>query len=101
MNNLDKLIAYFEKFPGTGARRARRFACHVRTMSAGGSRELAAAIASREAGVTECHRCHRRVPRDGGPAALRSSCDGGHRGHRTLLIVSRDSALQAIERSGV
>ncbi len=101
MNNLDKLITYFEKFPGIGARQARRFAFHILTMPSPDTEELATLITSLRTNVTECHACHRFFSRNGGSAILCSICDSSNRDHTKLLIVASDSDIQAIERSGV
>ncbi len=100
MNNLDKLISHFEKFPGIGARQARRFAFHILTLPAPDTEELASLITSLRSTVTECHSCHRFFSRNGGSATLCSICDSVNRDHTKLLIVSSDSDVQALEKSG-
>lgn len=101
MNNLDQLIVYFEKFPGIGARQARRFAFHVLRLPDADTQELARLITELKTSVTECHSCHRYFSRNGGSATLCSICDSANRDHSKLLVVASDSDIQAIERSGV
>lgn len=101
MNNLDKLITYFERFPGIGARQARRFAFHVLTMANADTEELASLITSLKSTVTECHSCHRFFSRNGGSAILCSICDSVTRNHSKLLIVASDSDISAIEKSDI
>jgi recombination protein RecR len=101
MNNLDKLITYFERFPGIGARQARRFAFHILNLPAADTTELSELIASLKSSVTECTSCHRFFARNGGTAVLCRICDSQHRDHSKLLIVASDNDIQAIERSGV
>ncbi len=99
MNNLDKLISLFEQFPGVGARQAKRFAFHVLTMSDADSAELSKLIAELKGSVIECISCHRFYAAQSGNTC--SICTSANRDHNRLLIVERDSDVQAIERAGV
>ena len=101
MNDLDKLITLFESFPGVGARQAKRFAFHVLTMADGDVAELARLIANIKGSVVECDSCHRFFSNQGGSANLCSICTASNREHDRLLVVERDSDIQAIERAGV
>ena len=99
MNTLDKLIAAFEKFPGVGARQAKRFAFHVLTMNEGDSSELSRLVADLKGSVVECVSCHRFFATTTGNTC--SICTSANRDHNRLLVVERDSDIQAIERAGV
>lgn len=99
MTNLDKLIGYFEKFPGIGGRQARRFAFHILTMSPTDTEELARLITTLQSSVTECASCHRFFSRNGGSAAVCTICDDPNRDRSKLLVVARDSDVQPIERA--
>ena len=99
MNPLDKLVAQFEKFPGVGARQAKRFAFHVLTLSEADSKELAELIASIKGSVVECAECHRFFVTNNGNIC--NICSSSNRDHTRLLVVERDSDIQAIERAGV
>ncbi len=101
MNNLDKLISYFEAFPGIGARQARRFAFHILTLDHAQSEELAQLITNLHSTVVECVSCHRFFSRNGGSAQECSVCSDHNRDRTKLMVVERDSDIQAIERSGV
>ena len=101
MNDLDKLITLFESFPGVGARQAKRFAFHVLTMQDGDVAELARLIANIKNSVVECESCHRFFSNSGGVQKLCSICGSQNREHERLLVVERDSDIQAIERAGV
>ena len=101
MNDLDKLITLFESFPGVGARQAKRFAFHVLTMQDGDVAELARLIANIKSSVVECESCHRFFSNSGGVQKLCSICGSQNREHERLLVVERDSDIQAIERAGV
>jgi recombination protein RecR len=101
MNDLDKLITLFESFPGVGARQAKRFAFHVLTMADGDIVQLSKLIADIKSSVVECDSCHRFFSNQGGTASLCSICTASNREHDRLLVVERDSDIQAIERAGV
>ena len=101
MNDLDKIITLFESFPGVGARQAKRFAFHVLTMADVDVAELARLIANIKSSVVECESCHRFFSNNGGVQNLCSICNSQNREHDRLLVVERDSDIQAIERAGV
>ena len=101
MNPLDKLITAFEKFPGVGGRQAKRFAFHVLTMQKNDSTELAELIKDLDSNISECKSCHRFFTVLPGEKDICSICSSGNRDHSRLLVVERDSDIQAIERSGV
>ena len=101
MNSLDKLIAYFENFPGVGARQARRFAFHILTMSPAETSELSALINTLQDNVRECSSCRRFFSKNGGQADLCDICQDRNRDHTKLLVVERDTDIRSIERSGV
>lgn len=101
MNNLDKLITLFESFPGVGARQAKRFAFHVLTMNDLDVTELSKLIADIKGSVVECDSCHRFFSKNGGDTTLCSICTSQNREHDRLLVVERDSDIQAIERAGI
>lgn len=101
MNNLDKLISLFEKFPGVGARQAKRFAFHVLTLADNDSAELSRLIAELKGSVVECASCHRFFSTQNADTKICAICGSSNRDHNRLLIVERDSDIQAIERAGV
>lgn len=101
MTTLDKLITYFEKFPGIGGRQAKRFAFHLLTLDTASTAEIAALIASLQTSVIECESCHRFFSKNGGPTTLCQICRATNRDQSKLMVVAQDSDIQAIERSGV
>ena len=100
MNNLDKLITYFEKFPGIGARQARRFAFHILTMPEADVSELSRLIQNLKGTVIECTSCHRFFSKNGGTLTECNICADPNRDHGKLIVVERDSDVVALERSG-
>lgn len=100
MSDLDKLITQFEKFPGVGARQAKRFAFHVLTLQDNDTEELSRLISGIKGTVVECASC-RRFFSTNNKELICSICSSNNRNHNRLLIVERDSDIQAIERTGV
>lgn len=100
MSDLDKLITLFETFPGVGGRQARRFAFHVLTMDEKDTKALSKLIAELKATVVECTSCHRFFS-TAQAENLCSICGSRNRDHGRLLVVERDTDIQAIERAGV
>jgi recombination protein RecR len=102
MTSLDKLIAYFEKFPGVGVRQARRFAFHILTLNKANVTEMAELITSLPQSVTECENCHRFFSDTNYKSTTTCSiCGDTNRDKQKLLVVARDSDIQAIERSNL
>lgn len=101
MTNLDKLITYFEGFPGIGARQARRFAFHILTLRESDTEELSRLIKNLQGTVTECARCHRFYAQSSGKSAMCTICLDHNRDRTKLMVVERDTDVQSIERSGV
>jgi recombination protein RecR len=100
MNTLEKLISFFETFPGVGARQAKRFAFHVLTMSESDVTDFSKLIANIKSSVAECASCHRFFSTQNNEMIC-PICSSNNRNHNRLLVVERDSDIQAIERAGV
>ncbi|MEZ4195580.1 MAG: hypothetical protein R3B53_04305 [Candidatus Paceibacterota bacterium] len=101
MTPLDKLITYFEKFPGTGLRQAKRFAFHVLTLKPEQIKELSDLITSLPKSVTECQSCRRFFSETANLNHTCVICRNQNRDRSKLLVVARDNDIEAIERSGV
>lgn len=99
MNNLDRLIAHFERFPGIGARQARRFAFHILTLPRESAADIARLVTSLHDTVVECESCHRFFAKGGG-GNLCAICGNTLRDRTKLMIIERDSDIAAIERAG-
>ncbi len=98
MTTLEKLIQHFEKFPGIGSRQARRFAFHLLTESKEDTSELADLIRDIKNAVTECPSCYRFFSRNGSATEC-TVCSNTLRDRTKLLIVERDSDVDALERT--
>jgi len=101
MSNLDKLTTYFEKFPGIGGRQAKRFVFHLLTLDPGSLAEISTLISNLHTTVIECASCHRFFSTAGGESALCTICSSSNRDHSKLMVVSADTDIVAIERSGM
>lgn len=101
MNTLDSLIRYFETFPGVGGRQAKRFAFHILRMGEADTKELAKLIEHIKHRVTECSSCYRYFANENSKNTYCSICSSSNRNHNRLLVVERDSDIQAIERAGI
>lgn len=101
MTTLDKLIQQFERFPGVGARQAKRFAFHILTLPPRDVEELATLINSLPLSMAECAVCHRFFAAHSPTQTSCSICDDQNRDHSRLMVVERDSDIVALERAGV
>jgi recombination protein RecR len=101
MTDLEKLIIMFEKFPGVGARQARRYAFHILNLPEASATELSELIKNIKTHVTQCESCRRYFTKQNIHTALCSICLDSSRDHSKLLIVAHDNDINAIERSGV
>ncbi len=99
MNSFDKLVEKFGEFPGIGERQAKRFAYFLLSKNTSYLQELATLITTIKKDITRCDMCLRFFSKQG--SDLCSYCADALRDHTTLLVVSKDADLIAIERSGL
>lgn len=100
MTSLEKLIKHFEKFPGIGSRQARRFAFHLLTEPKESVAELSELISGIHNAVSECPSCFRFFSRYGNELEC-TICSNTLRDRTKLLVVERDTDVDATERSRV
>lgn len=100
MTTLEKLIIHFERFPGIGARQAKRFAYHLLSENPNQTQELAKLIEHIHTSIVECEMCHCFFTAQGDRFRCRM-CSDTTRDHSKLMIVEHDTDMQAIERGGV
>ncbi|OGZ19223.1 MAG: hypothetical protein A2494_02020 [Candidatus Lloydbacteria bacterium RIFOXYC12_FULL_46_25] len=102
MDTIQKLSAHFAQFPGIGARQSKRFVYFLLKKDRAYLHELVSLIKSLEDSVLECTRCHRYFMKKHNEASDQCSvCTNPARHKNILMIVEKDSDLEAIERSGV
>jgi len=101
MNDLEKLIRVFERFPGVGTRQARRFAYHVLSLPDQDVRDLQTYLDSVRNSVIECTECRRYFTTHHDSGTVCEVCRDQDRDRQKLIVVAHDNDFQAIERSGV
>jgi recombination protein RecR len=100
MDPVSKLIELFSEFPGIGPRQARRFAYFILTRPAGFLNEFTNNILAAKKSLRTCTSCQRFFT----SASIQKTCpicSDDTRDKTSLMIVARDSDLDAIEKSGV
>ncbi len=99
MTNYDKLIRYFEDFPGIGSRQAKRFINHLLVQPEADLTEFAELVKNIQSSVATCDRCFRFFNRHIDETSC-SICTNPERDEAKLMVLERDADLLAIERSG-
>lgn len=97
MKRVDSLSELFRQLPGIGARQSRRFVLALRARPKDFAERLAHDILHLHDDVRLCASCY-RLHDDSVP--LCRICGNSGRDHHTLCVVSRDTDVDAIERSG-
>jgi recombination protein RecR len=100
MNSFNKLVEIFSEFPGIGPRQAKRFVYFLLTKPAGYTKEIVRALDDLKTNTVACTSCFRIFTKNGGTATLCSICSNQNRDTSTLAVVSRDSDLESLEKSG-
>ncbi len=102
MDTIQKLAAHFAQFPGIGARQSKRFVYFLLKKDRAYLHELVTLIKSLEDSVLECTRCHRYFMKKYKEATAECSvCTNPERSKNILMVVEKDSDLEAVERSAV
>lgn len=98
MNDIDKLTEYFKEFPGIGPRQAKRFVYFLLRKNARYADELAQLIPRVRKNVSICSDCSRYFVKQG-IQQICNTCSASDRDATLLMIVARDSDLEAVEKS--
>lgn len=98
MNDIDKLTEYFREFPGIGPRQAKRFVYFLLRKNEQYARELADLIPKVRRNVSICQECFKYFTKNN---TGNLSCDIclQNRDQTQMMIVARDTDLEAIEKS--
>lgn len=103
MDNLNRLEELFAKFPGIGPRQAKRFVYYLLNKSPSYIRDFTQLIEEVKKTTDECSQCHRifvsKSNQKSSAAKLCSTCSESSRDQSTLMIVSRDSDFETVEKS--
>lgn len=101
MDPLNKLATLFAEFPGIGSRQSRRFVHFLLKRDRAYIAEFVRLIEELKSSVFECARCHHYFTKKYSGAGARCEiCADPTRDHATLMIVEKDSDLEAVEGSG-
>jgi recombination protein RecR len=100
MDPISKLAALFAEFPGIGNRQSKRFVHYLLKRDRYYLDELAKHISELKNTIRECTDCHRYFTRTRTDTNVCMMCSDETRDRRTLMIVEKDSDMEALERSG-
>ncbi len=100
MTTFDKLVDIFRSFPGIGPRQAKRFVYFLLSQEPKFVAELARLAEALQKEIIQCAKCFRFFQRKIG-AALCSVCADPNRETGELMVVAKDTDLEAMERSGI
>lgn len=100
MNGINKLAQLFSQFPGIGPRQAKRFVYFLLTTNKQFIKEITEQIQTIQSHMSVCTSCFRFFDKGTGNAVQCSICRDTNRDHSLLMVVSRDSDLDNIEKSG-
>lgn len=99
MDPIHRLEYFFTLFPGVGARQARRFVHYLLKQQQGHISEFSQLIARLHENVGECADCHRFFQKKGSRHDKCNVCIDTLRDKTLLLVVEKDTDLEAIERT--
>jgi recombination protein RecR len=99
MNSIDKLTEIFSRFPGIGPRQAKRFVYFLLQRHNGTTEELIRALDELKLETSQCSRCFRYFPRNHAGSNVCTICTDKTRDQSLLMIVPRDTDLDAVEKS--
>jgi recombination protein RecR len=101
MDPIHRLAQLFSEFPGIGTRQSKRFVYFLLKQNRSYIDELVRQIQALEQNILECARCHRYFTKrfaTAGPTC--GICSDQERDRSILMVVEKDSDLEAIEKSG-
>jgi recombination protein RecR len=96
--HIEKLAELFKEFPGIGERQAKRFVYYLLTKHPSYLRELSQNIQSIRDAISQCQLCFRYFEKR--DAQVCDICSNPKTDMSTLLVVEKDSDLEALRRSG-
>jgi recombination protein RecR len=96
MNIIDELTEIFKEFPGIGPRQARRFVYHLLRKNDFYVNKIVELIPELRKSTKTCKRCFRYFSSNSDVCDI---CANKNRDGKVLMVVSRDSDLENIERT--
>lgn len=100
MNNIDELAKIFERFPGIGPRQAKRFVYYLLSRDSRDLIKLSSLITEIKKHIKRCESCFRLYHNTNSSGELCKVCADKSRENNVLMVVCRESDLDAIEKSG-
>ena len=101
MDPVHKLAQLFAQFPGIGSRQSKRFVYFLLKQNKSYIKELVALIETLEEAVSECARCHRYFMKKHKEGVCCPTCADQRRERGLLMILEKDSDLEAVEAGGI
>ncbi|OHA20252.1 MAG: hypothetical protein A2849_02950 [Candidatus Taylorbacteria bacterium RIFCSPHIGHO2_01_FULL_51_15] len=99
MTTFDKLTELFREFPGIGPRQAKRFVYFLLSRDSSFLGELSGLIEVLKQDIVQCADCFRLFAKRGSLTRC-PICADSSRVHRELMVVAKDTDLEAMEKSG-
>ena len=100
MTAFDKLIDIFRQFPGIGPRQAKRFVFFLLSRDPSFLDELTSLISSLKKEILQCKSCFRFFQKKN-EATVCALCGDPNRTTSELMLVAKDTDLEAMEKSGM
>ena len=102
MDSFNKLADLFRQFPGIGPRQAKRFVFFLLSRDKIFLNELTELISALKEKVTQCESCFRYFQKRNGASTslVCSICADPNRDTDKLMVVAKDTDLEAMEKSG-
>lgn len=100
MDSFEKLINIFESFPGIGPRQAKRFAYYLLGKDTYFLNDFSDLLKEIKKEMSRCPSCLRHFAKKGSQT-LCNICSDVTREKKTLMLIAKDTDLDAIEKSGV
>lgn len=100
MTTFDKLADLFRQFPGIGPRQAKRFVYFLLSRDKEYLEELNVLVSNLKEHIVQCTECFRFFQRKNG-ASLCPICADPNRDTGELMVVAKDTDLEAMEKSNM
>lgn len=100
MNPFNRLVEIFSDFPGIGPRQAKRFVYFLLTRNQSYTKDLIRHLGALQANTTTCSSCYRIFNKNSSGVNLCSICADKNRDNSLLAVVTCDSDLESLEKSG-
>lgn len=99
MNSIQRLADLLAELPGIGPRQSKRIVYYLLTKRQDYSAELSQLVAHIKDQIAECTSCHRFFQKDSLQSPACSICRDNSRDALTLMIVSRDTDFDTMEKT--